>query len=208
MRRPNPAIVAFVTFVPVTALFAADSSSQSVASASTIPQFATLTEGSKHPEQIARRDVVWQFFIVVRTLENSGTGQGSAFLETELGMEPQTAQSLIAYIDGFFAQYAQFAKSQLSRFCSDPVSKADAPSIVSRLAADEDASAAWRDSKVSGLSAVLDAKSLKKLDHWANAHVRNHVSVLTTDSAKLLSSPQAVNAIPERINVLCAGAPH
>jgi hypothetical protein len=84
--------------------------------------------------------------------------------------------------------------------------KADAPSIASRLTSDEEASAAWRDAKVSGLSTVLDAKSVRKLDLWANTHLRNRILVLTTDYATLLSSPQAAASMSDRIGALCGSA--
>ena len=164
----------------------------------------TVVDGAVHPDQVPRREVVWRFFTRVRAMERHQAGKGVAFLNRALQLQPGQAQALVAYANETLAQHQQFSKSQLNSFCKDPVDTQDANALGARLTADDNASDTWRETKVAGLSTILDAATLGRLDEWLNSHVRNNLSVVKADYAKYLARPGALSDVVERRAVLCS----
>jgi hypothetical protein len=187
---------------PVAPAAAAPSSAQSAG-----PGFTTVIDGAKNPESLPRREVVWRFFLRVHAMERHQAGNGVVFLEKVVGLQPNQAQAVVAYVDTTLSQHRQFWKSEISSYCNGSVDTSDAKAMASLLSADENAADVWRDAKVAGLSTILDTATISRLDQWMDAHTRNRITVIKADYAKYLALPGALSDVTEKIATLCSSNP-
>jgi hypothetical protein len=168
------------------------------------PDFATVIHGAVNPERLTHEEVVWGFFQHLHFKEQRRPGSAAAFLEKDVGIPADAAQSLVGYAQDAYAQNRELSKVRLAKVCEDFTSGNLGP-LAGRLVAEDLISSQFQQARIAGLTQVLDAQARDRLDQWIGTRFTPSFTVVKVDVEKMLSRPGAAEAISERIRELCNG---
>jgi hypothetical protein len=170
------------------------------------PAFAEVAQPATLPKDVARRDLLWALFSLVRTKEARRPSAGLNFLTAGIGLRTDVATRLRAYITQSLEQYERYSNSELQRFCAARGPGVALEKLLDNLAAARQESDAWRSQKIAGLQSVLDSTTMKTLDDWVMKNMAGNFTRVEPNFRQFGSGSAALAASArQRIDEVCNG---
>jgi hypothetical protein len=168
------------------------------------PAFAEVAQPATLSKEVARRDLLWALFSLVRTKEVRRPGGGLNFLTGGIGLHTDVATRLRTYITQSLEQYERYSNTERHRFCTARGSGVALEKLLDDLAAARQASDAWRSQKIAGLQGVIDSTTLRILDDWVMKNMAGSFTRVEPNFRQFASGSAALAASArQRIDEVC-----
>lgn len=162
-----------------------------IAQSAPLPQYLTQRDGKTDPQSISSDEALWAVFEVISTVEDGTPGSGVKVLQAG-GLSQPDALALFEHIRTSVDDVKAYANEVRRLRCADTTPLTSSSAVLARsLQAIDSSMEGRRAARVAEIDHILSPAGKVALISWVNAQIRPHLTIVSVDHVKRLSTAAA-----------------